>query len=191
MDGNTETAPVGRQVWVKFLLLVFVLIGYAGYLSYSYDFRTGSIAALLTWSFFVLCTPVADAGFLLDFPLRLIFGIRMVLSEIAVWGIAISLNVVALLWIPAEYQTTVLTRLLQAILTTPWPYWSVVLISGIGTFLSIRFGDELMDVLHHHERTQFHKHGFKFELIVLAFAFVLALVVYYELIASLGINPEG
>ena len=188
---DPSSVPVGKQVWVKFLLLVFVLVGYGGYLSYTYDFRTGSIAALLTWSFFVLCTPVADAGFLLDFPLRLIFGIRMFLSEIAVWGIAIGLNIMALLWFQADYQTTTLTRLLYAILTTPWPYWSVILISGIGTFLSIHFGDELMDVFHHHERKQFHKHGFKLELIVLAFAFVLALVVYYELIASLGINPEG
>ena len=81
--------PARRQVLIKFLLLVLVLLGYLGYLTYTLDFRTGSVAALLTWSFFVLCTPIADAGFLLDFPLRLIFGIRMFISEIVVWGIAI------------------------------------------------------------------------------------------------------
>ena len=144
--------PARRQVLIKFLLLVLVLLGYLGYLTYTLDFRTGSVAALLTWSFFVLCTPIADAGFLLDFPLRLIFGIRMFISEIVVWGIAISLNAIALIWFADDYQTTTLTRLLYAILTTPWPYWSVIVISGFGTFLSIRFGDELMDVLHHSER---------------------------------------
>jgi hypothetical protein len=181
--------PVKRQVVIKFLLLCLLLVAYLGYLTFTYDFRTGSVAALLTWSFFVLCTPVADAGFLLDFPLRLILGIRMFVSEIVVWGIAIGINVMALLWFPSDYETTAVTRLLQAILTTPWPYWSVVVISGFGTFLSIKFGDELMDVLHHHERTHFHKHGFKHELVLLAFAFVISLVAYYEIIKSLGINP--
>ena len=71
-----------RQVLMKFLLLLILMLGYFAYLSYEYDLLTGGIAALLTWSFFVLCTPIADAGFLLDFPLRLLFGIRMVLSEI-------------------------------------------------------------------------------------------------------------
>lgn len=185
---DPKPVPTNRQVLIKFGLLVILLVGYVGYLSYSYDLRTGLTAGLLTWSFFVLCTPVADAGFLLDFPLRLLFGIRMMVSEIAVWAIAIALNVFALIWAPAAYETTTLTRLMYAILSQPWPYWSVILVSGIGTFLSIKFGDELMDVLHHHERHQFHRHGFKYELVVLVFAFLLALVVYYELIASLGIE---
>lgn len=185
---SSQPQSARRQVFIKFFLLCLVLLGYVGYLTWLYDFRTGSVAALLTWSFFVLCTPVADAGFLLDFPLRLLFGIRMVLSELVVWGIAIGINVLALLAFPNDYQTTMLTRLMYAIMTTPWPYWSVVVISGAGTFLSIRFGDELMDVLHHHERHHYHKHGFKHELLVLAFAFAISLVAYYEVIVKLGIE---
>ena len=77
-----------HQVLIKFLLLCFILSSYFGYLTYEYDLLTGGIAALITWSFFVLCTPIADAGFLLDFPLRLLFGIRMIFSEIVVWAIA-------------------------------------------------------------------------------------------------------
>ncbi|MCP5074365.1 MAG: hypothetical protein GY947_13895 [Rhodobacteraceae bacterium] len=187
--GQHAKVPHRRQVFIKFILLVLVLLGYLGYLTHIYDFRTGSIAALLTWSFFVLCTPVADAGFLLDLPLRLLFGIRMFVSEVMVWGVAIGLNLIALMWFPHDYETTALTRLLHAIITTPWPYWSVVAISGAGTFLSIRFGDELMDVLHHHQRDHFHRHGFKHELLMLAFAFVISLVAYYEVISSLGIDP--
>lgn len=73
-----------HQVLIKFCLLTLLLISYFGYLTYEYDLMTGGIAALITWSFFVLCTPIADAGFLLDFPMRLLFGIRMVVSEIVV-----------------------------------------------------------------------------------------------------------
>ncbi|MEN8893056.1 hypothetical protein [Planktotalea arctica] len=176
-----------KQVLIKFALLCALLIGYFAYLSVKYDPATGGIAAMLTWSFFVLCTPIADAGFLLDFPLRLLFGIRMVLSEIAVWIIAIGVNIAVLASAPTYYETTALTALMFKILTTPWPFWGIIVLSGLGTFLSIRFGDELMDVIHHRDRNFFHSHQFKHELILIAF-FIVVLASYYQLIASIGVD---
>ncbi|WP_223424021.1 hypothetical protein [Tateyamaria pelophila] len=178
-----------RQVIVKFTLLLGVLVGYFAYLNYQYDLATSGIVAGLTWSFFVLCTPVADAGFLLDFPLRLLFGIRMVVSEIVVWAVALSVNSAALLFWPEAYDTTLLTRAFLVILTNPVPYWAIIVLSGIGTFLSIRFADELMDVLHHRERDFFHSNHFKHELILFAF-FLAALFAYYHLMASIGLEFE-
>ena len=173
----------------KFILLCILLLSYFSYLSFQYDVKTGGIASVLTWSFFVLCTPIADAGFLLDFPLRLLFGIRMLFSEIAVWALAITVNVVSMLYLAEYYETTKLTMLLHAILTMPYPYWSVILLAAAGTFLSIRFADELMDVAHHRDRNFFHSHAFKHEIIMIAF-FVLVLIGYYNLIASLGIDTN-
>ena len=181
-----ETHPK-KQLFHKFFLLCVLLAGYFSYLSFQYGILTGGIASALTWSFFVLCTPIADAGFLLDFPLRLLFGIRMLVSELVVWAVAITVNIVTLLYFADYYETTKLTILLHAILTNPCPYWSVILLSGTGTFLSIRFADEIMDVIHHGDREFFHRHGFKHEIIIIVF-FVLILVGYYELIASLGID---
>jgi hypothetical protein len=178
-----------RQVMIKFLLLCSLLFGYFGYLSYEYDLVTGGVAAMITWSFFVLCTPVADAGFLLDFPLRLLFGIRMVASEVAVWAIAILINVGALIYGAEYYETTLITQLMHKILIHPYPYWAVIVLSGLGTFLSIRFGDELMDVLHHRDRDFFHSHHFKHELILVVF-FIMILFGYFELITSLGIEVD-
>lgn len=178
-----------KQVLYKFVLLCILLVSYFAYLSFEYDLRTGGIASALTWSFFVLCTPIADAGFLLDFPLRLIFGIRMIISEIAVWALAITVNVVALFFFAEYYETTKLTMLLHVIVTTPYPYWAVILLSGIGTFLSIRFADELMDVIHHRDRNFFHRHAFKHEILIVVF-FVVVLFGYYELIVSLGIDTD-
>ena len=178
-----------RQVLVKFVLLVTLLTTYLAWLTCQYDFLTGGVASALTWSFFVLCTPVADAGFLLDFPLRLIFGIRMVISEIAVWAIAITLNAVSLAWFPVYYSKTLLTSLLHQILTHPWPYWAIIGISGIGTFLSIRFGDELMDVVDHRDRSLFHRHGLKYEIVVVIFLVVIVFA-YYELISTLGVDID-
>jgi hypothetical protein len=178
-----------KQVLFKFVLLCVLLVSYFTYLSFKYGVATGGTASALTWSFFVLCTPIADAGFLLDFPLRLIFGIRMLFSEIAVWTLAITVNVVALLFFAEYYETTKLTMLLQAILTTPYPYWTIILLSGTGTFLSIRFADELMDVVHHRDRDFFHRHAFKHEILIIVF-FVVVIIGYYELIVSLGIEND-
>ncbi|TNE33379.1 MAG: hypothetical protein EP348_13035 [Alphaproteobacteria bacterium] len=176
-----------RQVVIKFCLLLTLLGGYFAYLSYEYDILTGGISSLLTWSFFVLCTPVADAGFLLDFPMRLLFGVRMVFSELAVWAIAISLNLYTYFKAPHYYETTLLTKVFHRILSEPYPYWGVILLSMVGTFLSIRFGDELMDVLHHRDRNFFHSHHFKQELVLVGF-FLIAIFAYYELIRSLHLE---
>lgn len=176
-----------NQVLLKFVALLFVLLSYFGYLVYEYDLLTGGIAALITWSFFVLCTPFADAGFLLDFPIRLIFGLRMILSEIVVWGIAILINIICLTNFNNYYETTVITKLMKAILSNPYPYWIVIVLSGIGTFLSIRFGDELLDVLKQEDRVYYLKHHFKHEILLFIF-FFLVIFGYYEVVKTLGLN---
>jgi len=181
-------APRPRtQIFIKFALLCAVLLGYFAYLSWKFDLATGGVAAALTWSFFVLCTPIADAGFLLDMPMRLIFGIRMVVSELAVWAIAIAINLATLAVAPGYYETTALTGLLHSILLTPFPYWAVILLSAAGTFLSVRFGDEMMDVVHHRDREFFHSNHFRHELILLAF-FAVVLVIYFELVRAVGVE---
>lgn len=187
---ETHNQHPKKQLVYKFLLLSLLMVSYFLYLSFQYDVMTGGIAAALTWSFFVLCTPIADAGFLLDFPLRLILGIRMVVSEIVVWILAIAINGFSLVYFAEYYDTTILTRLLFEILSMPYPYWSVVFLSGLGTFLSIQIADELMDVMHHRDREFFHSHAFKHEIIMIVF-FLMVLVGYYELIASLGLEFES
>ena len=77
------------ETTLKFIGLLAVLVGYFIYLAHEYDFSKGGAVVALTWSFFVLCTPVADAGFLIDFPVRLLFGFRMITVEIFVWILAI------------------------------------------------------------------------------------------------------
>jgi hypothetical protein len=134
---------------------------------------------------------VADAGFLLDFPIRLIFGIRMLYSEILVWVIAISINLYALSYSSVSYDKTILTTLLKKILITPYPFWSIIFLSGLGTFLSIYFGDEMMDVFRHRDRVKYHKHGFKLKLIGIISLFALIFLAYYFLLNGLHIDLNG
>jgi hypothetical protein len=186
--GEKVTLPK-KQLFYKFFLLCVLLVSYFIYLSIQYDFMTGGFASLLTWTFFVLCTPIADAGFLLDFPLRLLFGVRMLISEIAVWALAISINIISLIYFVEYYETTKLTTLLHLVLTNPYPYWSLVILSAVGTFLSIRFADELMDVIHHRDRGFFHSNSYIHEIIIIVF-FISIFIGYYELVASLDIDVE-
>ena len=177
-----------REGLFKFLLLLAVLIGYFGYLSWEYDLKTGGVVAALTWSFFVLCTPIADAGFLLDFPIRLITGMRMFLTEMMVWVLAIGINLTAVFLDPNAYETTFLTSLFYKILTHPWPYWSIILLCAGGTFLSVKFGDEMMDVAAHRDRNFFHRHGFLHRVILMVALFMVIVWGYYHLIESLGVT---
>jgi hypothetical protein len=152
---------------------------------------SGAWIALLSWSFLVLCTPVADGGFIVAFPVRLLFGTRMLTTQILVSVVALALNVAALVLVPAEYDRTVLTRLLHAILTTPWPDWSILAISAAGTALSIWFGDEMMDVTTHAERASHHRHGFKHRILIIAGLALLAILAYSHLLEDLGVVLPG
>lgn len=185
---HLHKAETHREVLLKFLILLAILILYFSYLSYEYGLVTGGLVAMITWSFFVLCTPVADAGFLLDFPIRLLLGIRMINSEILVWGFAAIINLYALYYNPQVYDKTILTTLFMKILTNPIPYWSIIIISAIGTFLSIYFGDEMLDVFKHRDRKKYHQHAFKLKLIAVAGLFLLIFLSYYILLNSLHIK---
>jgi hypothetical protein len=175
----------------KFLILCSIFVAYTLYLSMKYDFVTGGLSALLTWSFFVLCTPIADAGFLIDFPLRLLFNIRMVLSELFVWGIAIGTNFIALNWYPNAYDTTGLTRIFHTILTTPNPYWIIIFLSAIGTFLSLFFGDALFDIFRKKEGLLMGLKEHLYQIILMVVIFGLTLIIYYHLLHNMNISLGG
>ena len=179
-----------ESLW-RFLLLVAILGAYFGYISWKFDAATGAWLAALSWSFFVLCTPVADGGFIVAFPVRLLFGTRMIWTQVVVWGVAVAINLAALSIAPSAYDETGLTRLLLAILTQPWPFWSILALSALGTALSIWFGDEMMDVTKHHERSKSHRHGFTHKIIAVVTLGALTIAAYYHLLSELGVKIPG
>lgn len=176
-----------RHILGKFLLLAAVLVGYFAFVSWQYGVTDGFSITWLTWSFFVLCTPIADAGFLIDFPTRLILNLRMIFSETMVWMIAISLNIYNYFFHPELYAKTELLKLFKHILDQPLPFWIIILLSALGTFLSVRFGDELWDVARHKDRTFHKKHVLKWRVIFMVTLIVLVLVAYNFLLKSLGV----
>lgn len=78
---------------------------------------------------------------------------------------------------------------MKHIISEPYPYWSILLISALGTFLSIFFGGEMMNVTLHKDKIIAHRHGFKYRtLLVLG---ILTVTAYYYLLNSLNIALPG
>lgn len=172
----------------RFILLCVLILSYASYLSIQYDVITGGVASIITWSFFVLCTPIADAGFLLDFPLKLLFGIQMIVSEIVVWSIAIGFNLFIIFGPKHYYQTTGLTKVFYKILTHPYPYWAIIALSCVGTFLSLFFGDEIIDSLSHKQKMFFKDSHLFYKNVALGVVFVSSIILYYFLLKSMHLE---
>jgi len=143
----------------------------------------------------LLCSmyAVADAGFCWIFHWRVLFGIRMLVSELAVWAVAILLTLFSFSFIFFRilWNNKKLTRILHVILLNPYPYWSVICSRQGGRFLSFDFADEPNGMLFHHK-----DRGFFHSKILLTWAVIIS-VFYNDIFwllrvgpASLGIDAE-
>ena len=177
-----------RNVWLRFLAVLFIFIAYSIFISVKYGAKEGFMLSWLSWSFFVLSTPVADAGFLIAFPLRLILKIRMMNSEIFVTIVAVGLNIFAYFFTPEIYNKTALLTVFKHIIDQPFPMWIIFILSAIGTFVSIKFGDELFDVVRHKDRKFHRKHYKKQRFVLMVFLFAITLVMYNILLSKMGVK---
>lgn len=171
----------------RFLIVLVILLIYTIYLVLKFG-SDGLSLGIITWSAFVMATPIADAGLLLDLPIRLAAGIRMVYSEMFVWLVAISTNLYFIFFNPEVYHKTSITDAFHQILTKPWPNWIIILISMAGTFLSLYFGDELLDIVFFHQRKKFQKHKHYYYIIIVLFAIILFYFLYHRFLLIFGLN---
>ncbi len=177
-----------RHSLIKFLGLLVIVISYFTYMSLKVGAKAGLFVTCMTWSFFIFCTPIADAGFLLAFPTRLLTGIRMMYTQIFAFFLAAGLNIYAFFYAPSVYNTTILLKLFYEILSKPFPFWGIILLSLLGTLLSIYFGDELVDVSSHKQREKYHRHINKYQIIVFVFLIAITIILYDFLLKQLGVN---
>jgi len=177
-----------RNSLLKFISLLAIITGYFIFVSIRFGTKNGFFVTILTWSFFVFCTPIADAGFLVAFPIRMVSGIRMMYTQLASFVVAFLLNLYAFFYAPSVYSKTIILRLFYKILSHPFPFWAIIIVSFVGTIFSIYFGDEMIDVSSHKEREKYHKHANKYKLAVLIFLIVAIIPLYKVLLKKLGIN---
>jgi hypothetical protein len=178
-----------RKVLRDFLIVLGIFTIYFVFVIGQYGLANGFLVSILTWSFIVFCTPVVGAGLLLDFPIRLLTQIRMIYSEIFVWIFAAILNISTLILNPGIYEKTILLQTFKIILTNPIPFWLIILISCAGTFLSVYFGDELLDIARLIHRKKWNRHGKKHIATIIIFILIVIMILTYtRLISMLGIQ---
>jgi hypothetical protein len=171
----------------RFIAAFSVLIAYTLYLVWHYG-SNGFSLGVITWSAFVLATPLPDGGVILDFPVRLLTGIRMVFSEIFVWIVAIGSNLYYLSEHASLYDKNFITASFKQILLNPWPDWIIIYISAAGTFLGLYFGDELLDMVFHHQRKKYARLKPIYQFILAIFAIAVLYFSYKYFLKLFGIN---
>lgn len=134
-----------HQVW-RFVAALVVVLSYLAYTIVHYGVAQGIGVTVLTWAFFIFATPVADGGLLIAFPVRLLLGIRMLVTQYFVWATAAAIVIGYMIFSPATFDKTAITQLFYIILTTPWPLWIILALSAAGTYINLVFDDEIVDV---------------------------------------------
>ena len=112
----------------------------------------------------------------------------MLFSEIAVWVVTILLNFYAFFFRPEVYTKTDLLIFFKHILEQPFPFWAIIIVSCIGTFMSIQFGDELIDKAKHSERDLYKKQKHHYRLWTMIFIAILSVILYDFLLKQLGVE---
>lgn len=177
-----------KGVFVRFGSILLIFLVYFLFVSSEYGLADGFFITWLSWSFLVLCTPIADAGILIDFPIRLITGIKMMFTEIFVWLIAIIVNVLAVIFSPEVYTQTQLLSLFKHIIDNPIPFWSIIIVSAIGSFLSIQVGDDLLDVIKHKHNKKAGVHDIKIKVASMVFVLFIAFALYDFLLKNFDLE---
>ncbi|NCF75383.1 MAG: hypothetical protein GWO87_02780 [Xanthomonadaceae bacterium] len=173
---------------IRFIGLVIIVISYFIFISIKFGANEGIPITILTWTFFIFCTPIADAGFLLAFPVRLLTGLRMIYTQLFSFVLALGINLYTFFITPSLYNKTMILNLFHRILSQPFPFWGIIILSLTGTLFSIYFGDELVDVSSHKQRKKYHKHLNKYQIIIFLFIISATILLYNSLLEKLNIN---
>jgi len=173
---------------LRFFGLVLILIAYFTYVSIKMGPGVGFATTVLTWTFFIFCTPIADAGFILAFPIRLLTGFRMIYTQLIAFVLAFFIDIYAFFHTPVFFDNSIILKLFHQILARPYPFWGIIFLSLIGTVFSIYFGDELVDVAHHSERVKYHRHINLYKIIIFIFTMGATLILYNFLLKDLNVK---
>ncbi|MFH1393605.1 MAG: hypothetical protein ABIH29_01875 [Candidatus Micrarchaeota archaeon] len=182
---------VKKSKITKFLLVLGTLAVFLMFMLNKYGFEQGLEITLLVWTFFVLCTPLAAADLLLDVPLRLLSETRMIYSHAIVWFVALAINLGAMHFAPGLYEATPILSLLYHILTNPVPYWGLVGLCLIGTFLSLEVADEVVDEVEDKMEARHHRHHSMLHFFILAALIAGVLIIYDSLLGEMGMEAAN
>ena len=121
---------------IKLFLVILLLTFYTKPLISEYGLRKSIHVTFLAWSFLVLCLPIAKGNILINKPYEFFFGGKIHFPEIITWSVATIGNLLTYLISFGTYFKASIPHLLLNIISTPWPYWIIILTCFIATFYS-------------------------------------------------------
>lgn len=125
-------APALANSHVYFFAFVWVcLLLHVGYVALHRG-QHPVLSTLVAWSFFVLCTPLPEAGVVVDLPLKWFFDISMVTSQCVISAIAVIITYYAITHHPALFDTSSILREYRYLLRQS--AIPIFILSGIGTY---------------------------------------------------------
>ena len=123
-------------VVIMFILLMIFFIFYNG-------FYKGCIKSLFIWSFFVICTPIPEAGLLISLPLKRYFGLKMDLSQIAVSLLACIIIFYFYCIEQKIIKNNLIGNLFIGIMN--YKYYSIILLSIVSSVLTSNLLDNIIN----------------------------------------------
>jgi len=170
------------------IFAIVLLLAYLTLAVYKYGAEDGVGITVLTWAFFVLLTPVPFADLILELPLRLVTRAKMVVTHVFVWGAGALIVTTSILMAPDLFQTTTLLSIFYHVIMNPVPYWSLLFLCGMGTFLSVYIADEIMDEVEEHMKHHHRKHMSVLHMSAALLVFVGIVLAYWTMICHMGFN---
>jgi hypothetical protein len=126
---------------IRFFLYVFFIISIVFVFWAKFGALKPAIqTVMLAWSMFILCIPYSHGRIILGVPYKIITGRTAAYPEAIMWLMAVVLNIIAYISIPYVYFYTTFNHMLFRIITTPWPYWILILVCAFGTFYKFLVG---------------------------------------------------
>ncbi len=124
---------------ISFLFL-FASVVYTAYECMRHGVEVGCFVVLLSWSVYVLSVPSAHGRLLIGSFFNLLTG-RSIFPEPYLWGVAVAVNIVTLLFAPQMYAHTLMTYIFYRALFLP-SYWVIFVLAAIGTWYRSTIGTD-------------------------------------------------
>lgn len=153
-----------------FLVMLIFYIFYNGYLK-------GCIKSLFLWAFFVICTPIPEAGLLFSLPLKRYFNIPMHICQAFVSVLALGMLFYFYSYEKKTIKTYLIGKLFLELINLK--YFSIIIISIISSVFTSEIINNIID---------YYIDKKKINYIYLKSILIIVLVLSYSLILNSLIN---
>ena len=126
--------------WYALLFSIILICSalFVTYELYRHGFEQGLFLVALSWSAYLLCVPAAHGRLLFGSIGRGVLG-ASIFPEPYLWSLAVTLNVVTMIFAPEMYVMTAPAFILYRIVTTP-AYWPILVLGAAGTWYRSTIG---------------------------------------------------